>query len=138
LSKTPLMDNWLSFRWEREFSGDAPYAEEPELKVEILEDLSSAEKLHFEFDELFENRPRRKWNGTLSKRQEWSRKIRRRDDHLCKMCGGPGEVAHHVIPVREDPDLTLDPDNGITLCRECHYDVHRARRGDENGSPWHY
>jgi 5-methylcytosine-specific restriction endonuclease McrA len=29
-------------------------------------------------------------------------------------------TVHHIKPVRLAPDLALDPDNLVTLCRSCH------------------
>ena len=35
-------------------------------------------------------------------------------------CGAPAVEVHHVISVRERPDLRLDPSNLQCLCRSCH------------------
>ena len=44
---------------------------------------------------------------------------------LCERCEPGGitkasEEVHHVIPLSERPDLGLDEDNDLALCRECH------------------
>lgn len=53
-----------------------------------------------------------------------------RDFGLCVRCGRPGEEVHHIkylTPVNiNDPDITLSPNNLITLCRECHFNEHRV------------
>ena len=56
--------------------------------------------------------------------KEWRDSILIRDGHMCQMCGGrtrPLEV-HHIRPKYQYPELTLDIDNGITLCKVCHQD----------------
>jgi hypothetical protein len=52
--------------------------------------------------------------------------ILERDGHRCRYChrdaqrsGAPLE-AHHVIKRSTTPRLKLDPDNLLTLCRDCH------------------
>jgi len=49
-----------------------------------------------------------------------SRKLRQ-NSPLCQRCGkNPSESVHHVVPVRQDPRLRLDPRNLLAVCRECH------------------
>lgn len=44
-------------------------------------------------------------------------------------CGATQDLeAHHVYPRRRYPDLRTVPENGLTLCRECHRAWHRASR----------
>jgi len=47
-----------------------------------------------------------------------------RDDYTCHECGqfGGNLNAHHILPYRDykDPEYSLNVDNGITLCKECH------------------
>jgi 5-methylcytosine-specific restriction endonuclease McrA len=49
-------------------------------------------------------------------------RVLERDDHRCRICGGPGQVVDHVVPVAElvaagrDP---FSPDECQTLCRRC-------------------
>lgn len=33
---------------------------------------------------------------------------------------------HHIISVIENPDLAYDIDNCITLCEDCHKEIHRV------------
>ena len=58
-----------------------------------------------------------------------------RDRGLCVDCMKRGivkaaEEVHHVIEITPDnidrPDITLNPDNLVSLCKECH----QARHGD--------
>lgn len=59
-----------------------------------------------------------------------------RDKGLCQDCLKRGlyvpmEEVHHIIPITpdniDDPDITLNEKNLISLCRECH----RARHGEK-------
>ena len=62
--------------------------------------------------------------------------IIRRDGYLCADCmrAGkytPAEEVHHIIELTPenitDERITLNPDNLISLCRECHRKRHGAR-----------
>lgn len=63
---------------------------------------------------------------------------------LCEMCLERGEikpadVVHHKTPLSEknmgDVDVTLNPENLIALCNECHTEVHgRLGIGAMNGA----
>lgn len=53
---------------------------------------------------------------------EWRRKVFERDHFTCALCetvGGKMQV-HHIKTREHFPELTLDENNGITLCKECH------------------
>lgn len=70
--------------------------------------------------------------------KEWKR-IRdiafERDKGLCQKCliekgeHVPGEEVHHMIWLRpsniNDPNITLNLDNLITLCKDCHINLHK-------------
>ena len=58
--------------------------------------------------------------------KEWRRLILERDDYICQMCGETeGRItAHHILPKRDYPKLIFNVDNGITLCLDCHSEVH--------------
>lgn len=79
-------------------------------------------------------------NGRLPE-PEWRRlreKILQRDDRTCADCGAtvgdvledgePAEV-HHKTPV--EAGGTNEPDNLITLCRDCHNERHRRDELEE-------
>lgn len=49
-------------------------------------------------------------------------KVFARDRSRCQLCGKVSKQleAHHVVPIWARPDLALDIDNLVTLCRSCH------------------
>ncbi len=46
------------------------------------------------------------------------RRILRRDDYRCYVCGGPGVHVDHIVPVSQGG--TDDDSNLATICRRCH------------------
>lgn len=56
--------------------------------------------------------------------------ILERDDYLCQVCLGdkddpvPANTVHHIIHLRDDPSKALDSDNLISVCFDCHNDLH--------------
>ncbi len=61
--------------------------------------------------------------NTLS-RYCWAKIIRQRDCS-CQICGKTRRIeAHHIIHMKDYPQLTLNLNNGITLCFTCHRQAH--------------
>lgn len=63
--------------------------------------------------------------------KRWRYDVFARDAFTCRHCGddrGGNLVAHHVKSFASFPDLRLDVDNGLTLCRSCH-DAHHKEHG---------
>lgn len=57
--------------------------------------------------------------------QSWSKTIKKLDKNMCKLCDSRENLnAHHIQPKQDFPELSLDLDNGITLCKECHNKIH--------------
>lgn len=55
----------------------------------------------------------------------WSRYIRERDLGRCLICGScNGVQAHHIIRRSLCSDVAYELGNGISLCRDCHSEVH--------------
>ena len=54
-----------------------------------------------------------------------------RDKGLCQYpgCSRPAEEVHHIIPLTpanvNDPAVALDMDNLMSVCRQCHFRLHR-------------
>jgi 5-methylcytosine-specific restriction protein A len=56
---------------------------------------------------------------------------------LCARCEQQGlvtvaVVVHHLVEIRDRPDLALDPDNLQSLCVSCHDAVHPEKGGNRN------
>jgi 5-methylcytosine-specific restriction endonuclease McrA len=44
----------------------------------------------------------------------------------CINCGSTEKLeAHHILPRAQFPELALKIDNGITLCKKCHNNIHK-------------
>jgi hypothetical protein len=52
---------------------------------------------------------------------EWSKKVKDRDNWICRFCGSTERLqAHHILSIVQYPNLIFDLDNGVTLCFDCH------------------
>lgn len=70
------------------------------------------------------------WRGGVNKDiwhsweyQAWRKAVFRRDKYTCVLCGdarGGNLEADHIKPRLLYPELTLDVNNGRTLCKTCH------------------
>jgi 5-methylcytosine-specific restriction enzyme A len=59
---------------------------------------------------------------------------------LCERCKAQGlvvvgEMVHHKIDPRDNPDLAFDPENVELLCRSCHSRHHGERQGEGRRRP---
>lgn len=72
-----------------------------------------------------------KIRGT-SEYKVWRLDVYKRDWFTCQMpgCGYKGKdiECHHIKRVKDYPDLIIQKNNGITLCKKCHKSI----RGKEN------
>lgn len=57
----------------------------------------------------------------------WRMSVFERDEFTCKICGqvGGSLQAHHIIRWVDSVKLRFEIDNGITLCKKCHKEIHR-------------
>lgn len=66
--------------------------------------------------------------ATLRKMPEysvWRKTVLKRDNYRCLRCGATSKlVAHHIYPIDYMFELAFDPDNGWTLCEDCHNQAH--------------
>jgi len=57
--------------------------------------------------------------------QSWTNVIKKLDNYMCKNCNSKDNLnSHHIMPKSDFPELSLDLDNGITLCEKCHSVLH--------------
>lgn len=80
------------------------------------------------------------WAEAFYKSQAWKsiREIAmQRDAYLCVDCAKtgriiPAEEVHHIVPLTPenvtDPNITLNLENLVSVCRECHKKRHGARQ----------
>lgn len=65
----------------------------------------------------------------------WSRAVRKRDNYTCQICGKYNKektIAHHLIYRVILPLFSLNINNGITLCKECHLEIHYPQKHINN------
>jgi len=77
------------------------------------------------------------WQGGISRERErvkntsaykeWRLMVFGRDNYTCQKCGDRGVYlhAHHVLPFAQFPESRFDVSNGLTLCINCHKNIHR-------------
>ena len=75
-----------------------------------------------------------------------------RDGMICRECIKRGRVVpaaevHHIIHLTPDnicdTSITMNMDNLVSLCRDCHFEEHRGehaggRKAQENEEPYNY
>lgn len=65
-----------------------------------------------------------------SKMREWRIAVFERDKYTCLHCGQKGGAlnAHHIKPFSTHKKLRFNIDNGLTLCKKCHIELHKTDR----------
>lgn len=59
----------------------------------------------------------------------WRNSVFKRDGCSCTKCGTETELnAHHIKPFSLYPELRFCLDNGLTLCKNCHIELHKTER----------
>jgi thymidylate synthase (FAD) len=81
------------------------------------------------------------WKGGTSHEREligtWTREIspqvHEKFNYICQRCRvrGGNLHAHHLIPVYADKSLAYDLNNLVTLCKECHENIHHNNQEAE-------
>ncbi|HEY9648196.1 MAG TPA: FAD-dependent thymidylate synthase [Chroococcidiopsis sp.] len=81
------------------------------------------------------------WKGGASSDRTligaWTRQIapqvHAKFDYVCQSCRQRGGElhAHHLVPVFADPSLAYEFDNLVTVCQQCHEDIHSQHREAE-------
>jgi 5-methylcytosine-specific restriction endonuclease McrA len=69
-----------------------------------------------------------KKNSSREANPELRKIVLKRDGYKCTKCGAKSKKTilhcHHVMPAKSDPMLANDPDNCITVCKQCHQNIH--------------
>jgi 5-methylcytosine-specific restriction endonuclease McrA len=78
------------------------------------------------------------WNPNISQEErelkrstvenvEWAKNVKKRDNYICQVCfkNSNNLISHHLMAFAQYPELRLDINNGITLCRKCHNEFHK-------------
>jgi hypothetical protein len=84
----------------------------------------------FEKDEIYIVALRENTDRVSKEYITWRKLVFERDDYTCQMCGERGKElnAHHIKKWPECIELRTELKNGITLCKECHKELHRKER----------
>lgn len=69
--------------------------------------------------------------------KEWEavrRHVLKRDNYLCVNCGAPAEEVHHIKHLTPqnitDVNISLNPENLTSLCKDCHFEIHKADKAN--------
>jgi hypothetical protein len=66
--------------------------------------------------------------------RKWRNQIIERDKR-CQKCGSKEKLhAHHIKEFHKYPKLRFDLSNGVALCQNCHFSLHKEIRRIQNGS----
>ena len=55
----------------------------------------------------------------------WVKKVKKNCNYKCAKCNNTKKLhAHHIFNYQDYPDLRVDPNNGVCLCKDCHKEFH--------------
>ncbi len=62
--------------------------------------------------------------------KKWRLDVFKRDEFTCVCCDETGKRlhAHHILGFKKYPSMRLEIKNGVTLCKECHIELHRRHK----------
>ena len=79
----------------------------------------------------------REFSKSFYHSKEWAQVrsfVLMRDKYKCQKCGKPAQEVHHkehLTPANIwDNSVNLNPDNLISLCRDCHFEEHRQDKAE--------
>lgn len=66
------------------------------------------------------------------KYRKWREMVLKRDKYKCQNCYSKTKLeVHHIKSFYGYPDLRMDINNGVTLCKTCHIELHKKERGNK-------
>lgn len=73
-------------------------------------------------------------NSEITKIKIWRNSVFKRDNYTCDICKNIGVKiqAHHLNGWSYFKDERFNLENGITLCKKCHFDFHKSLGGFRN------
>lgn len=78
----------------------------------------------------------RNFSKSFYNSKEWNNvrtAVLMRDKYLCQHCGRPATEVHHIIHLTpdnvHDPAVSMNMDNLVSLCRDCHFEEHKGEHG---------
>ena len=98
--------------------------------------LKPLEQIYGELDSVFIQVSKSRLNIRVTKTrglEEWTKFVLKRANYHCQICGKNSKearcdiIAHHIKNKIEFPELALEFDNGMAVCRTCHGKIHRAK-----------
>ena len=82
-------------------------------------------------------KPKRSKIGKFYRSDRWHdarRAVIRRANGRCEKCGAVGTEVHHIVHLTndnvDDPKISINLDNLILLCKECHNKIHGRFEGN--------
>jgi len=122
----------LSGKSNSNWKGGLPYCQHKDCTAQLSDARSSYCMKH---QQLGKRNPN--WNPTYNRaiREQlrinpeyiqWAKDVKARDNYTCQHCGVTNTTlhSHHIKLFSKYPDLRYDLDNGLTLCKPCHFKVH--------------
>lgn len=79
--------------------------------------------------------PANQVDRSSSESKAWRAEVFARDGFRCQICGAVGGDlnAHHIKPWATHPEARYDVNNGVTLCKTCHKELHKKLNSTKRG-----